>query len=66
MRSFWDLCTERRFENGQIPVSCMREYGYALGLDDDTVDMFKTLLRAMDMAYLDNVAKDLERQRNKS
>lgn len=61
--SFWNLNTERRFEHGPIPWACILEYGCYIGLDDDILDSFVALMRAMDAAYITWVAEDIERKR---
>lgn len=63
LRSFWDLSTERPFDGGLIPWSRIREYGLHVGLDDDIIDAFIALIRAMDGAYLKWIAEQAERER---
>lgn len=61
--SFWDLSSTRRFEHGPIPWDTIVEYGRHKGLAPDIIDMFVTLIRAMDVGVLGWTAQQAERER---
>lgn len=63
LRAFWQLSTERQigFTIGQIPVSKIEEYGEKRGFDSVTLDILKQMVRALDTAFLEWVAKEREK-----
>ena len=61
--SFSALSSTRNYELGPIPWDRIVEYGLRAGLDDDMIDVFVVLLRAMDAGYLEYAASELDRQR---
>jgi len=62
-KSFWDLSSTRRFEHGPIPWDKIVEYGYHTGLDNDMIDTFVAIIRAMDAGYLNWLKDEIDRQR---
>lgn len=65
MRAFWDLSTERQvgFTLGPIPGSLIDEYGSRNGLDFDTMDLFRAVIRMLDDAYIKWAAEQQARAR---
>ncbi len=61
--SFWALSTTRNYEFGPIPWDQIVKYGLRVGLDDDMIEVFVILLRAMDAGYLEYMVSELDRQR---
>ncbi len=63
-QAFQDLCTERQvgYSVGPIPWSAARYYAKEYGLDRDEADDFWTIIRAMDLAYLEVVAEEQKRE----
>ncbi len=66
MKCFWDLSTERLYQQGYIPVSRIREHGFHVGLDRDIIDAFVTIIRTMDEGYLGWVVDQAEKQRDQN
>lgn len=64
MESFWRLGTERHYEHGAIPASAVEDYCIRRGLADDIIDPFVAVIRAMDNAFIDWSADQVERERN--
>lgn len=60
---FWDLSSTRRYEAGPIPWDRAVEYGRHRGLDDDIINAFVDIMRAMDDGYLGWMAEEAERRR---
>ena len=65
MKAFWLLSTERQigFSVGPIPVSKIDEYGEKHGFDEMTLDIFRGIIRVMDVAYLGWLEKEREKNR---
>lgn len=55
LKAFWDLSTERQlgFTVGPIPASKIRSYRGAKGFSPAMMDLFESVIRAMDGAYLE-------------
>lgn len=62
LRAFWDLssCRPSSFSVGPIPWNLIVQYAERYGLDEDIVESFIYIMRAMDKVYLDWVDKELE------
>ena len=63
IRSFWALSSTRNYELGPIPWDHIVEYGLHTGLDDDMIETFVVLIRAMDAGFLEYTVSELDRQR---
>lgn len=65
IRAFWDLTTERQLgmAMGSIPWSKIDDYGRKSGLDSDTMDLFRVLIRELDNAYLKWASEQQDRAR---
>lgn len=65
MRAFWDLTTERPggMAAGLIPWSKAVQYGHHAGLDDDMINPFVAVIRAMDAKYVEWQDAEAERRR---
>ena len=66
MRAFWDLSTERPigFTLGPIPGSMIDSYAQRAGLDFDTMDLFRAVIRMLDDAYIKWAAEQQARARS--
>lgn len=67
MRAFWELSTERQigFSAGPIPVSAIEKKGAKHGFDDVTMIIFKHVIRELDIAYLDWLNQEREKNRKR-
>lgn len=63
LESFSALSSTRNYELGPIPWDRIVEYGLRAGLDDDMIDAFVTLVRAMDAGFIEHAVSELDRQR---
>ncbi|MGI9491978.1 MAG: phage tail assembly chaperone [Geminicoccaceae bacterium] len=66
MEAYADLQTMRLFEGGPIPFDRLRWYAFdVLCLDWDMADIFTSVLRQMDMVYLEWHRKENEKNKPK-
>lgn len=63
MRAFWELSTERQWGTilGPIPRSKVRDFGREAGFEGAMLDLFLTVVRAMDAGYLGWMGSEHER-----
>jgi hypothetical protein len=54
MSSFWKLGSMRLYSNGPIPWDKIRDFGVYIGLDQDVLDPFISLIMTIDSEYLDH------------
>lgn len=68
LRAFWDLSTERAIgmSLGPIPTSRLDSYGHAKGLDSDTMELFRVVIRMLDDTYLKWATDQQKRARENS
>ena len=64
-KAFWDLSTERQigYTLGPIPASKVSEYGREHGLRDDTLVLFRDMMKELDRAYLKWVKDEQDKKR---
>lgn len=59
LTAFWELSTERQVGQvlGPIPESRVREHGIRVGLQGGSMELFRSVIRALDGAYLEHATR---------